>query len=146
MDNDMSVVTAKGLVPIGNGGGAGQLLVSTGTVGQGAINGNWTNPNTITNNFNVFKSPEQILDEFEMNEVVVEHKVTTFELDKLKETVDYNSVIKQNLAKMLSEHVVEKARFTKKVDPNVDAVSFRARVWVFNKEELLDLIKEIKNV
>jgi hypothetical protein len=144
MDDDMSVVTAKGLIPIGSGD-SGKLLVSTGTVGQGAINGNWTVSNTI-NNPNVFKNPEDILDEFELNEVVVEHRVTEHELMKLKETVDYNEIIKHNLAKMLSERVVEKARFTKKKDLDHDETSFRARVWVFNKEELIDFIKEVKNV
>jgi hypothetical protein len=64
----------------------------------------------------------------------------------LKETVDYHDIIKQNLSKKISESIINKARFTKKQDLDSDTISFRGRVWVFNKEELMDLIKEVRNV
>lgn len=134
--DDMSVVTNGGLVPLN----ANSVFISNSTMGQQSF-GAAIGGSTIT-----IPNPDDILDEFELNELVVEHKVTTHELEKLKEMVDYNDIIKQNLAKMLSERVVEKARFTKKHDPNTDATSFRARVWVFNKEELIDFIKECRNV
>lgn len=133
--NDMSVVTNGGLVPLN----PNSVWVSNNTVGQQSLNAAIGGTITLPN-------PDAILDEFELNEITVEHKVTTHELEKLKETVDYNDIIKHNLAKMMSERVIEKARFTKKHDSNTDATSFRARVWVFNKEELIDFIKECRNV
>lgn len=89
---------------------------------------------------------EQILDRYSLNELTVEHRVQEFELIKLRETnVDYADHIKSNLAKMASEEVTRKMTFTKKSDINTDTHSFRGRVWVFSKEELTQMIEEIRN-
>jgi len=130
--DDNMIVTTTGLSPINTG----SITMNTVSIAssQGTITGHGT------------KNVDELLDLFDMNELVVEHKVTTFELAKLKETVDYHDIIKQNLSKTLSVGVMNKARFTKKQDLDSDTISFRGRVWVFNKEELMDLIKEVKNV
>lgn len=91
-------------------------------------------------------STEYILDTFEMNQVVVEHKVQEQELLKLKETSpDFADHIKANLTKAAAEKIVQKMAFTKTKDKDMDVHSFRGRVWVFTKEELLDLIKVAQN-
>ena len=88
----------------------------------------------------------EIFDKYEMNELTVEHKVQEFELMKLRETdVNYAEVIKENLAKMASREVIKKASFTKKKDLDTETTSFRARVWVFTKDELNQLIEDIRN-
>ena len=137
--DDNMIVTGTGLQPISNGGTLSiNTTMNTGTI---AASGSYT-----TNTISAQKPVDEILDQFDMNELVVEHKVTTFELAKLKETVDYHDIIKQNLSKKISEDIINKARFTKKQDLDSDTISFRGRVWVFNKEELMDLIKEVRNV
>lgn len=89
---------------------------------------------------------ETILDRYQLNELTVQHRVQEFELMKLRETnVDYADIIKQNLAKMASEEVTSKMTFTKKTEIDSDTHSFRGRVWVFSKEELLKMIEEIRN-
>jgi len=132
---DNMIVTGTGLQPISNGGTVSiNTAMNTGTVAGSYIG------------IGAQKPVDEVLDQFDMNELVVEHKVTTFELAKLKETVDYHDIIKQNLSKKISEGIINKARFTKKQDLDSDTISFRGRVWVFNKEELMDLIKEVRNV
>ena len=65
---------------------------------------------------------------------------------KLKETnVDYGDHIKENLAKACARDLMKKMTFTKKQELDTFVHSFRGRVWVFNKEELKQLIKDIKN-
>jgi hypothetical protein len=89
---------------------------------------------------------EVILDRYQLNELTVQHRVQEFELLKLRESnVDYATEIKHNLAKMASEEVTNKMTFTKKTEINTDTHSFRGRVWVFSKEELLKMIEEIRN-
>jgi len=89
---------------------------------------------------------EVILDRYQLNEITVQHRVQEFELMKLRESnVDYATEIKQNLAKYASEEVVGKMSFTKKTEINTDTHSFRGRVWVFSKEELIKMIEEIRN-
>ena len=89
---------------------------------------------------------EVILDRYQLNELTVQHRVQEFELMKLRESnVDYASEIKRNLAKMASEEVTNKMTFTKKTEMDSDTHSFRGRVWVFSKEELLKMIEEIRN-
>jgi hypothetical protein len=89
---------------------------------------------------------EVILDRYQLNELTVQHRVQEFELMKLRESnVDYASEIKHNLAKMASEEVTNKMTFTKKTEINTDTHSFRGRVWVFSKEELVKMIEEIRN-
>jgi len=131
--DDNMIVTSNGLSPINTGS------ITMNTVSIASSQGTFSTVSTQ-------KPVDEILDLFDMNELVVEHKVTTFELAKLKETVDYHDIIKQNLSKKISDGIINKARFTKKQDLDSDTISFRGRVWVFNKEELLDLIKEVRNV
>jgi hypothetical protein len=103
---------------------------------------------TITTSSSVpMRTPaEVILDRYQLNELTVQHRVQEFELMKLRESnVDYATEIKHNLAKMASEEVTNKMTFTKKTEINTDTHSFRGRVWVFSKEELLKMIEEIRN-
>ena len=89
---------------------------------------------------------EYILDTYEMNHVVVEHKLQEHELMKLKEAdVNFADHIKGNLTKLAAAKVVQKMSFTKVKDPNMDVTSFRGRVWVFTREELEQLIKDAQN-
>ena len=89
---------------------------------------------------------EEIIDRYALNEFSVEHRVQEQELLKLKETnVDYGDHIKENLAKACARDLMKKMTFTKKHEQDTFVHSFRGRVWVFNKEELKQLIKDIKN-
>jgi hypothetical protein len=89
---------------------------------------------------------EVILDRYQLNEITVQHRVQEFELMKLRESnVDYATEIKHNLAKLASEEVTNKMTFTKKTEIDSDTHSFRGRVWVFSKEELIKMIEEIRN-
>ena len=105
--------------------------------------------NSITNTSSIspMRTPtEVILDRYQLNELTVQHRVQEFELMKLRESnVDYASEIKHNLAKMASEEVTNKMTFTKKTEIDSDTHSFRGRVWVFSKEELIKMIEEIRN-
>lgn len=88
----------------------------------------------------------EILDKFELNQVVVEHKVAEHELMKLKaDQPDYAEHIKQNLAKTATTQILNKMSFTKKRNIDTDVNHFIGRVWVFNKDEMETLIKEIRN-
>jgi hypothetical protein len=104
---------------------------------------------TITTSSNTvpMRTPaEVILDRYQLNEITVQHRVQEFELMKLRESnVDYADEIKKNLAKWASEEVTNKMTFTKKTEINTDTHSFRGRVWVFSKEELIKMIEEIRN-
>lgn len=120
---------------IASGSGSSGQMYTTGATG-------------VISNAPKMKRPqaEQILDRYALNELVVQHRVQEFELMKLRETdVDYAEHIKQNLAKNASEQVVKKMTFTKKTDKDTDTHSFRGRVWIFSKEELLQMIGEIRN-
>jgi hypothetical protein len=105
--------------------------------------GNITNTGTIS----PMRTPtEVILDRYQLNEITVQHRVQEFELMKLRESnIDYASEIKHNLAKLASEEVTNKMTFTKKTEIDSDTHSFRGRVWVFSKEELIKMIEEIRN-
>jgi hypothetical protein len=104
---------------------------------------------TITTSSNTvpMRTPtEVILDRYQLNELTVQHRVQEFELMKLRESnVDYATEIKRNLAKLASEEVTQKMTFTKKTEIDSDTHSFRGRVWVFSKEELIKMIEEIRN-
>ena len=103
---------------------------------------------TITTSSNIpMRTPaEVILDRYQLNEITVQHRVQEFEMMKLRESnVDYATEIKRNLAKMASEEVTNKMTFTKKTEMDSDTHSFRGRVWVFSKEELIKMIEEIIN-
>ena len=118
-------------------------ITSTGAMPTHSI----STASTITMNASPVKStPEYVLDTFEMNQIVVEHKVQEQELLKLKETSpDFADHIKANLTKATAEKIVQKMAFTKTKDKDMDVHSFRGRVWVFTKEELLDLIRTAQN-
>ena len=117
----------------------GSLTVSNGNAITGTIN------STVAHT--AMRTPaEVILDRYQLNELTVQHRVQEFELMKLRESnVDYASEIKRNLAKMASEEVTNKMTFTKKTEMDSDTHSFRGRVWVFSKEELLKMIEDIRN-
>jgi hypothetical protein len=102
---------------------------------------------TTSSNITPMRTPaEVILDRYQLNELTVQHRVQEFELMKLRESnVDYATEIKRNLSKMASEEVTNKMTFTKKTEMDSDTHSFRGRVWVFSKEELIKMIEEIRN-
>ena len=128
-DQDLKIFTGTGLSTISAG-------VSN------TMNSVYTTANTI----NFPKTTiEEILDKYSFNEVYVEHRVTAAELLTLKDTVDFKDIIKQNLAKNASTEIINKISFTKKHDMDSDTHAFRGRVWAFTKEELLQLIEDIKN-
>jgi len=89
---------------------------------------------------------DDIMDRYDFNKVVVDHKVTAQELLKLKEVApDYANEIKENLAKNAARDIMKKMTFTKKHDINTDVHHFIGRVWVFTEEELKKLIEDVKN-
>jgi len=102
---------------------------------------------TSTNTISFPKSSvEYLLDTYEMNQVVVEHKLQEHELMKLKEAdVNFADHIKSNLTKVAAGKIVQKMSFTKAKDKELDVTSFRGRVWVFTKDELEQLIKDAQN-
>lgn len=90
---------------------------------------------------------EDLLDKYEFNKIVVDHKVQEQELMKLKEIApDYANEIKENLAKNAARDIVKKMSFTRKHDKDADVHHFIGRVWVFTEDELKKLIEEVKNV
>jgi uncharacterized protein (DUF927 family) len=90
---------------------------------------------------------EDLMERHELNLVTVEHKVTEFELMKLKDTVPtYADEIKENLSRNLAREIIKKASFTKKKDIDADVHHFIGRVWVFTEDELKKLLEEAKRV
>jgi hypothetical protein len=90
---------------------------------------------------------EDLMERYELNLLTVEHKVTEFELMKLKDTVPtYADEIKENLSRNLSREIIKKASFTKKRDVDADVHHFIGRVWVFTEDELKKLLEEAKRV
>jgi hypothetical protein len=125
------------MITISNGGAGSTITMS----GAGV-----TGINTISSITPMRTPTEVILDRYQLNELTVQHRVQEFELMKLRESnVDYATEIKHNLAKMASEEVTNKMTFTKKTEIDSDTHSFRGRVWVFSKEELIKMIEEIRN-
>jgi len=117
-----------GTYPLVGNGGAGL----TTTISNGAYNNK--------------PSVDAIIDRYALNEFIVEHRVQEQELLKLKEqNVDYADTIKENMAKNLSRDIIKKVTFTKKLEHDTFVHSFRGRCWVFTKEELTNMIQEIKN-
>jgi hypothetical protein len=89
---------------------------------------------------------EDLMERHELNLLTVEHKVTEFELMKLKDTVPtYADEIKENLSRNLSREIIKKASFTKKRDVDADVHHFIGRVWVFTEDELKKLLEEAKH-
>jgi hypothetical protein len=90
---------------------------------------------------------EDFLDTHSFNKITVEHKVSEFELMKLKDTVPtYADEIKENLSKNLARDIIKKTTFTKKHNVDSDTHHFLGRVWVFTEDELKNLINEARNV
>ena len=123
-------------------------IVSNGTgLTTAPIYGSTISMTTNTNTISFPKATtEYLLDTYEMNQVVVEHKLQEHELMKLREAdVNFADHIKSNLTKVTAEKIVQKMSFTKWRDPNMDVTHFRGRVWVFTKDELEQLIKDAQN-
>jgi uncharacterized protein (DUF927 family) len=89
---------------------------------------------------------EDLLERHELNLLTVEHKVTEFEMMKLKDTVPtYADEIKENLSRNIAREIIKKTSFTKKRDLDADVHHFIGRVWVFTEDELKKLIEEARN-
>jgi hypothetical protein len=89
---------------------------------------------------------EDLMERHELNLLTVEHKVTEFELMKLKDTVPtYADEIKENLSRNLAREIIKKASFTKKRDIDADVHHFIGRVWVFTEDELKKILEEAKH-
>jgi len=89
---------------------------------------------------------DDIMDQYSMNRIAVDHKVTSQELLKLQEVApDFASEIKENIAKNLARDITKKVMFKKKFDKDADVHHFIGRVWVFTDDELKELLKD-KNV
>jgi hypothetical protein len=90
---------------------------------------------------------EDLMERHELNLLTVEHKVTEFELMKLKDTVPtYADEIKENLSRNIAREIIKKTSFTKKKDVDADVHHFIGRVWVFTEDELKKLLEEAKRV
>jgi len=90
---------------------------------------------------------EEILDTYDLNQVMCEYKLAEFELMKLRdEDPNYSETIKTAIANKISSDVVKKVSFTMKKDKDADVNYFRGRAYVFTKQELIDLIKEVRSV
>ena len=88
---------------------------------------------------------EELLDRRDMNLIVVDHKVSEMEMMKLKEVQpDYADLIKENISKKATREVINKMTFTKKKLLDDDTHHFYGRVYVFTKEELIQLIEEAR--
>lgn len=90
---------------------------------------------------------EEILDTYDLNQVMCEYKLAEFELMKMRdEDPNYSETIKTAIANKISSDVVKKVSFTMKKDKDADVNYFRGRAYVFTKQELIDLIKEVRSV
>jgi hypothetical protein len=131
-DDDLKIFTGQGLTTI-----TGMVTAPT-SFGASTISANTITAPRI--------DPEDILDKYMLNQIVVEHKVTEHEMLKIQETSpDYAEHIKENLTKNAARDIVKKMSFTKKKDMDADVTCFRGRVWVFTKEELLQILEDAKN-
>ena len=127
--DDMGIITTTGISPL-TMGAAGNYIIG----GSGS---------TIT----LGTTEEDILDTWEMNRVTVDHKVTSHELIKLKDTVPtYADEIKENLTKNMTRDIIKKMTFTKRHDIDSDVHHFIGRVRVFTEDELKSLIRDVKGL
>ena len=136
MVNDMLTVQQDGSLTIG-----GVTITSPGSGYQVGV----TDTSTATYAQVTQLTTKELLDRYEMNEFFIEHRIQEQELLKLKETADYADHIKDNMAKNMARQIVKKISFTKTHEVDVGVHSYRGRCWVFTKEELINLIKEIKD-
>lgn len=101
----------------------------------------------VTSGGTMTRPPDDVLDKWEMNTFVIDHKVSEHEILKLKEVApDYASEIKENIAKNLARDITKKVTFTKKKEVDSDTHHFIGRVWCFTTEELKQLIEDARNV
>ena len=108
--------------------------------------GSITISNTATSAIGRMTTPtEDLLDRYELCQFIVNHKVAEHEMMKIKESQpDYADIIKENLSKMAARDIIKKMSFTKKKEIDSDTHHFMGKVWVFTKEELLQLIEDAK--
>ena len=130
-------------------GGAGGGLTNSGagmgtiTISNGGLTGTTVSSSSLS--FGGFDM-EDFLDTHSFNKITVEHKVSEFELMKLKDTVPtYADEIKENLSKNLARDIIKKTTFTKKHNVDSDTHHFLGRVWVFTEDELKNLIQGVRN-
>ena len=125
--NTMITTTPSGLTSLPTGSITISNTATTGVIGR------MTTPT------------EELLDRYELCQLIVNHKVSEHEMMKIKETQpDYADIIKENLSKMAARDIIKKMSFTKKKDIDSDTHHFMGKVWVFTKEELLQLIEDAK--
>jgi hypothetical protein len=140
-DGDLKVVTGNGLSTLTG------ISNSVLTAGAG-INNAWVTTAPLNGvSGATFKpvNPDDMLEKYEFNQFVVEHKVQEQELMKLKEeNVNYADEIKEQMAKNCARDFIKKLTFSKKHDVDTSTHSFRGRVWVFTREELMNLIEDVK--
>jgi len=135
-------ITAGDTITITGGGSGGNIPFGSITTGTTV----YTNTGTVGTMVMPKASLDYLLDTYEMNQIVVEHKLQEQELMTLKNAdVDFANHIKVNLTNRTAERIVQKMSFTKVKDPNMDVTSFRGRIWVFTKDELEQLIKDAQN-
>jgi biotin synthase-related radical SAM superfamily protein len=126
-------------------------MITTTTAPSGLTNlptGSITISNTTTTGAIGRMTPtptEELLDRYELCQMIINHKVSEHEMMKIKETQpDYADIIKENLSKTAARDIIKKMSFTKKKDIDSDTHHFMGKVWVFTKEELLQLIEDAK--
>jgi hypothetical protein len=125
------------------GGGVGTTYTGNGSAGTITVASSAISSSSLS--FGGFDM-EDFLDTHSFNKITVEHKVSEFELMKLKDTVPtYADEIKENLSKNLARDIIKKTTFTKKHNVDSDTHHFLGRVWVFTEDELKNLIKEARN-
>lgn len=119
------------------------IVTSSGTVATiGAVGSSANTVSTIT----MSRSPDAVLDKWEMNTFIIDHKVSEQEILKLKEVApDYANEIKENIAKNLARDIAKKVTYTKKKPVDSDTHHFIGRVWCFTTEELKQLIEDARN-
>lgn len=121
-------------------------VVSTGALTYPVLDGNSLTATTAITGHTI--SPikanvDDILDEFAMNRLVIDHKVTAQELLKLQEVApDFAKEIKENIAKNLARDIATKVSYTKKHDKDADVHHYIGRVWVFTEEELKAILEK----
>jgi len=139
---DLKIMTNNGLQTIMSNA----VLTAPSSIGVGS----WSANNVVTANqgaggFTIKVDPDEMLEKYEFNQFVVEHKVQEQELLTLKEqNVNYAEEIKEAMAKNCAREFIKKLSFSKKHDPDTSTHSFRGRVWVFTREELVNLIEDVK--
>lgn len=134
---------------MGNTGTPPQDMIAT-TVSSGVLTMGSTSytsgiSSVSTSTITITTSAQELLDRRDMNLIVVDHKVSEMEMMKLKEVQpDYADHIKLNIAKKATTEVINKMTFTKKKRIDDDTHHFYGRVYVFTKEELIQLIEEAR--